>query len=550
MNDENTAPPAAVREEAQRLQRQWLEQARVTGAKNPLEFARRIGEKLHDAHIRQFEAELKKIKSEADTKDAGEELRLDETHNPLWQALRGFLQTSGPARESMEELAREYLGYETEYRQKTATAQGATAEKLTAIANSEREKADKILAADRLSLSTPTSQEEKRGMEKRGIEAKKSTPIPINTLERTINDFLEQAAEEARRKAKSRNKTQPEATVAIRMNPETVLATWRKRNADKELPDAYRALFLGPEGDAAILSLREQALQREKRERQQRKAVQFNHEAETALKNIRAWALKFQENPEQVLSNDRLYEGKELDRAWTRAGNQTPRPPEWLLIQEGPEGDTARADQATREIRRREEEEEHLEQEILKLDETGRVERRSEPNYSGQPLYWPLSRLHAIWKNQNPDAPMPRRWLRQAAELKETEANRLIACEQQAAAAHQQAVTAHEQAAELKRKKATLLRKAEEERQAWKALLEAQEAAGAAISQAGLEPAIPEPHAHRAQLWQTQQEHDQEYLSLNTPTPGRIQAPSPRRTAGTPPRHRRKPQPAPARHLL
>ena len=545
MNDENTTPPAEVREEAQRLQRQWLEQARIAGAKKPLEYARRIGEKLHDTSIRQFEADLKKIKSEADTNDAGEGLRLDETRNPLWQALRGFLQTSGPAREALEEIARECLGYEIEYREKAATTQGSEAEKLSAIADSERDKANKILAADRLSLSKPTSQEKKKG-----IGAKKATPIPISTLEMTISDFLEQAAEEARRKPKSRNKTQPEATVAIRLNQETVLAAWRKRNADQELPDAYRALFLGTEGDAAMCSLREQALQRVKQERRQRKAVKFNYEAEVALRNIRAWALRFQKDPKQVLSCDRLYEGKDLDRAWTRAGNQTPRPPEWLLIQKGPEGDSARADEAAKEINRHEEEEEHLEQEILKLDEAGRVERRSEPHYSGQPLYWPLNRLRAIWKNRNPNAPMPRRWLRQAAELKETEANGLIACEQRAAAAHQQAVTAHEQAAELKRKKPTLLRKAEEERQAWKALLEAQEAAGEAISQAGLEPAGPEPHAARAQLWQTQGKQDQEYLSLNMPPPSQPPTASPRRTAGTPPRRQRKPQPAPTRSLL
>ena len=436
-------------EEVEELQREWLSKAKRNKARDLLEYARIQGEKLHDSQLKTMEREIAQVlanpEAESELKARyhwGAMHRADAS--PVYAALKGFLVTSGPARERVEEIALEYLCEEKRYLERAAGESGERRDNIIGQAKREREKG--ILALEK---SKANQLKGKTTVTRKPPGKTRWTPVTVRRLQRVAQDFRDSVTQWVREGAQVDASEPTEAPEPqIRFDAETLMKfVQHDLKEAKAIPEELRVLLMGTEGDEIIATTTGEIIERERRAALERSWQNVKSTGETIL-----WLLKGRQGGEQLarlkdaetavatgaadaieddlerhdtLRIGRRYARANVERLSEQVKGHTKLKLKIRVTLEGQEGDEARLEAIAKGEEERRREETRIEDEAG-LTNAERVERRSSWTYEGPKLGWNLAQLQEAWRMAEGQGRMPREWYREAQDVATNELDQAL----------------------------------------------------------------------------------------------------------------------------
>ena len=553
------------------LQREWLEAARKTKAKDILAQARRTGEKLHDGNLKRLEKDLRLIKQPEGPNESPrvQELRAKykkgnihhTQEDPVYTALKPFLTLTGAARERLEEIAREYLSLEKLYLdQLPAQTDQERQQGIRKLADMERAKADMQIAASRSNQTNPPAEEGRTT-----TRAPRSQPFQLKTLEKTValfkkrtwqtlrrkdshchddaeNDVDEDLDEEAEQDS-IQDSTQNDLPLwehdpgepEIRFDENSLREICKQANkGDPEIPQDLEVLLIGPKGDSAIAQVVAEITEQHEaqvRERQARDICLAAWDAWNRTQNQAAYRTR-PPRPEQ------LYDMAALTEAWSHSGWEGHMPGYMTYLLKGEEGTRLREESFTAARATLLQKTEDHERNTLHLTDVQRVERRLDAEYRGPTLDLTPEQLQEIWQRSGATGPMPRAWLTQSsAQDHLTLTDWILKSEYAAMTSYRSAVIKHQQAMDQKASRATLRKREKDTLEELQRLMNVHENIDREFGSRGIEPP---PKPHHPDVPESEGERPQGKLNM-----GRLDySPKPVRVSpnGAKPRDRKQPE--------
>ena len=533
--------PRASSTQAEQLQRNWLEKAKRNKAPDILEYARQQGERLHDEIIRKTARQLDPIIIKPDDPNPlkelyhfGAEHRSDS--NPVWLALAGFIQTTGPHRSRLEHIAMEYLCDEHRLRQRAERETGTAKHDLLHQAQNERLKGINLLHKSRANQNSGITLHSRKMP-----HSNAAVPISLKRLnqlaDRYHKDLQQWASQQA--SSKRRRKAVPAPRPAIQFDQKTLLEYCRQSDPEtKSLPQALRPLTLDTDSETRLQEEAHAALEKAQADLAQ-------HTWDTAAQHAQDLQriLLGDFGPKHLPHTDRdtskHYDRTVLEKlAHTLTGSKE-LPDHFELVLSGKAGKAARKATVEQGTANRRQEQTDLEDQH-NLSRAERVHRRSHLHYDGPPLDWNMATLQEIWLNEGTAGRMPRHWYKAIPKFTTPALADAIQREQSAEASHTSAVERLDEAHATKKTKGTLSTRRKAVRETLADLMAAIAETNVQFEKAGVRPP-PDPAPHLAQP-EEQKQPEPGQMTLPIPQVVILEKRKPKRNKIQPPRPTNRPE--------
>lgn len=485
----------APSEEAEKLQRQWLEKAKRVNAPDLLEYGRQQAERAHEASIKKIEISIDAILADPDAETEPRRTYHFRALNrsdadPAWLALAGFLQTTGPHRRNLENIALEYLCDEQKCLRRAARQAGQARTETLKTAEKERAKGiTRLKRSKRNQLSGVTLLTRKRD------DKPKNIPFPVKKLHHIAADFRKDLCAWAETQTERRRVDQgqtPHPIPPIQFDSDTLLGYCQQENPETtKIPEELKLLVLSPETDTLLERAAQEAVSEASHNLAQRS---WDKAGETACFFHKS--LHGAQGTELLdginAKTESHYDREILEKLAEDLHIPTGVPADFQIVLTGPEGDQARSHAAKSGVQHRRDEEEDLEANQQGLTPLQRVERRASYGFEGPPLHWDMRTLQSIWLREGDRGRMPRHWYHDIPGFTTPGLREALQSESRLIHARNRAQEKLQDAEASKRTKGTLSVRRKDVREASAALTEAIALTDAEFKKAGM-PQSPEP---------------------------------------------------------